>query len=76
MLINVNVMITNVHNLTARFLISPVFVTLQQMPFTELQKASIECRFTQKRVRDMIRTYSQMHRTDKNSQHNSIIWPF
>ena len=25
----------------------------------------LECRFTLKRVRDMIRTYSQMHRTDK-----------
>ena len=23
----------------------------------------------------MIRTYSQMHRTDKYSQHSSIIWP-
>ena len=31
--------------------------------------------FTLKRVRDMIRTYSQMHRTDKYSQHSSIIWP-
>ena len=30
---------------------------------------------TLKRVRDMIRTYSQMHRTDKYSQHSSIIWP-
>ena len=29
-----------------------------------------------KRIRDMIRTRSQMHRTDKNSQHSSIIWPF
>ena len=26
-------------------------------------------------VRDMIRTYSQMHRTDKYSEHSSIIWP-
>ena len=26
---------------------------------------TIECGFTLKRVRDMIRTYSQMHRTDK-----------
>ena len=24
---------------------------------------------------EMIRTYSQMHRTDKYSQHSSIIWP-
>ena len=34
---------------------------------------SIECGFTLKRVRDMTRTYSQMHRTDKNSEHSSII---
>ena len=26
-------------------------------------------------VRDMTRTYSQIHRTDKHSQHSSIIWP-
>ena len=38
-------------------------------------QATIECGFTLKRVRDMIRTYSQMHRTDKYSQHSSIIWP-
>ena len=29
----------------------------------------------QKRVRDMTRTYNQMHRTDKYSQYSSIIWP-
>ena len=34
----------------------------------------LECRSTLKRIRDMI-TYSQMHRTDKYSQHSSIIWP-
>ena len=34
---------------------------------------SIECGLTLKRVCDMIRTYSQMHRTDKYSQHSSII---
>ena len=28
-----------------------------------------------KHIRDMIRTYSQMHRTDKYSQHRSVIWP-
>ena len=28
-----------------------------------------------KRVRDMARTYSQMHRINKYSQHSSIIWP-
>ena len=35
----------------------------------------MECGFTQKRVRDMTRTYNQMHRTDKYSEHSSIIWP-
>ena len=43
--------------------------------FLDIQ-ATIECRFTLKWVRDMIITYSQMHRTDKYSQHSSIIWPF
>ena len=38
-------------------------------------QATIECRFTLKRVRDMLITYSQMNRTDKYSQHSSIIWP-
>ena len=33
----------------------------------------LECGFTLKRVRDMMKTYSQMHRTDKDSQHSSII---
>ena len=36
-------------------------------------QATIECGFTLKRVRDMTRTYSQMHRTDKYSEHSSII---
>ena len=31
----------------------------------------IECRFTLKSIPDMIRTYSQMHSTDKYSQHSS-----
>ena len=41
-----------------------------------------ECNWTRtqnhlfhKRVPDMIRIYSQMHRTDRYSQHSSIIWP-
>ena len=38
-------------------------------------RPTIECGFTLKYVHDMIRTSSQMHRTDKKSQHNSIIWP-
>ena len=42
--------------------------------FLDIQ-ATVECRFTLKLVRDIIKTYSQMHRTDKYSQHSSIIWP-
>ena len=37
--------------------------------------ANIERGFTLKRVRNMIRTYSQMHHTHKYSQHCSITWP-
>ena len=42
--------------------------------FLDIQ-ASIECGLTLKLVRDMIITYSQMHRTEKYSQHSSVIWP-
>ena len=42
--------------------------------FLEIQ-VTAECGFTLNRVRDMVRTYSQMHRTDTHSQHSSIIWP-
>ena len=49
-------------------------VTASSKEFLDIQ-ATIECGFTLKRVRDMIKTYSQMHRTDKYSQHSSIIWP-
>ena len=41
--------------------------------FLDIQ-ATIECGFTLKRVCDMIRRYSQMHRTDKYWEHSSIIW--
>ena len=34
-----------------------------------------ECGFTLKLVGDMKISYSQMHRTDKYSQHSSINWP-
>ena len=37
-------------------------------------QTNIECGFTLKRTRDMIRTYSQMHRTNQYSQICSIIW--
>ena len=40
-----------------------------------IMSRTIECSLSLKRVRDMISTYSQMHRTDKYSQHSSIIWP-
>ena len=42
--------------------------------FLDIQ-ATIECGFTLQRVQDIIRTYSHMYRTDKNSQHSSIILP-
>ena len=37
-------------------------------------QANIECIFTLSPLRDMIRTYSQMHLPDRYSQHSSIIW--
>ena len=42
--------------------------------FLDIQ-AKIECGFTLNCLRDMIKTCSQMHRTDKYSQKNSVIWP-
>ena len=36
---------------------------------------TIECIFTLKRVRYMLRVYSQMYRTDMYLKHSSIIWP-
>ena len=50
------------------------FPTVLSKEFLDIE-ATIECGFTLKRVRDMTRTYSQMHRTDKYSQLSSIIWP-
>ena len=35
----------------------------------------VECGLTLNLLLDMIITYSQPHRTDKYSQHSSIIWP-
>ena len=40
--------------------------------FLEIQ-ATIECGFSLKGVRDMLRTHSQMHRTDKYSQHSPVM---
>ena len=50
------------------------FAPVLSKVFLDIQ-GTIECGFTLKRVRHMIRTYSQMHRTYKYSQHSSIIWP-
>ena len=44
------------------------------MDFLDIQ-ATMACWLTLKRVGDMIRTDSQMYRTDKYSQQRSIIWP-
>ena len=38
-------------------------------------EATVECGFTLKLVRDMIKTCNQMHRTDIYSEQSSIIWP-
>ena len=38
-------------------------------------QATVECGFILKLARAMIKTYNQMHRTDKYSQLSSIIWP-
>ena len=35
----------------------------------------MEYGFTLRTVRDMIITFSRMHRRDKYPQHSSIIWP-
>ena len=51
------------------------FAPASSEEFLDLQ-AIIECGLTLKLVRDMTRTYNQMHRTDKYSQHSSIIWSF
>ena len=50
------------------------FAPASSKEFLDIQ-ATVECGFTLKRVRDMARTYSQMHRTDKYPEHSSIIWP-
>ena len=50
------------------------FAPTSSKEFLDIQ-ATMECEFTLKRIRDMTRTYSQMQRTDKYSEHSSIIWP-
>ena len=63
----------NVKELLARNITSDMAL-VSSKEFLDIQ-ATVECGFTVERVGDMIRTYSQMHRTDKYSQHSSIIWP-
>ena len=50
------------------------FATASIKEFFDIQ-ATIECEFTLKRVREMTKTYSQMHRTDKYLEISSMIWP-
>ena len=52
------------------------FASASSKEFLFIQ-ASIDCGFTLKRVRDMTRTYSQMHFIDKSSEQSSIsfvVW--
>ena len=53
------------------------FAPASSKEFLDIQ-ATIECGFTLKHVLHMIRIYCQMHRTNKYSEHSSIIlsvWP-
>ena len=50
------------------------FAPASSKDFLDIQ-ATRECGFTLKHVRDMTGTYSEMHRTDKYSEHRPIIWP-
>ena len=50
------------------------FAYASRKDFVDIQ-AAMECGFTPKCILDMIRTYSQMHRTDKSSLHSPNIWP-
>ena len=48
------------------------FFLFSSKGFLDIQ-ATIRCGFTLKRMRGMVITYSQMHRTDNYTQHSSII---
>ena len=50
------------------------FPTILSKEFLDIEE-NIECGFTLKDVRDMTKTYSQIHRTYKYSQVSSMIWP-
>ena len=49
------------------------FLWASRKEFLDIQ-VTIESGFTRKRVRAMTRSYSQMHRKEKVSEHRSIIW--
>ena len=51
------------------------FAPASSKEFPDIQE-TVKCGFTLKRVRDMARTYSQMHSTDKYSEHSLIICQF
>ena len=59
--------------LSDRLTVCSDFTSASSKEFLGIQ-TTIECGFTLKRVRAMIRIYSQMHRTDKYLQHSSIVW--
>ena len=63
-----------VHKLSSPSSLSSDFTPASSKELHDIQ-VNIESRFTLKRVRDIIRTYSQKHRTDQYSRHSSIIWP-
>ena len=48
------------------------FPTISRKEFVDIQ-ATRECGFTLKHVRDMTRTCSESHRTDKYTQLSSVI---
>ena len=51
------------------------FTPASSKEFLDIQ-ATIECRFTLKRVRDITRRYTQMRCRDKYSEHTSVIGQF
>ena len=66
------------HNLSLRsyprkLSLLELVIDLQSKEFFDIQ-VTIQCRFTLKRVRDIIRICSLMHHTDNYSHHSSIIW--
>ena len=71
---NFDCMFLSCHVCISEWIHSLYFAPVLSKEFVDIQ-ATIECGFTLKCVCDMIRTYSQMHCTDKYWQHSLIIWP-